>query len=115
MTSDIHTCTNSMSLETVDLYIEIDGALVDKHDTDKVNMPNTINYVNALITAASSVYEVSCIWTYEHIFESLMNPNLSVAHHYIYRERLIHIFMSFTSRRPTIMTSRPPQLGHLMS
>jgi hypothetical protein len=31
--------------------------LIDKHDTDKVNMPNTINYINALITAASSVYE----------------------------------------------------------
>ena len=41
----------------VDLYIEIDMALVNKHDTDTVNMPNTINYVNALITAASSVYE----------------------------------------------------------
>jgi hypothetical protein len=41
----------------VDLYIEIDAALVNKHDTDKVNMPNTINYINALITAASSVYE----------------------------------------------------------
>jgi hypothetical protein len=43
----------------VDLYIEIDGALVNKHDpNDAVNMPNTIAYVNALITAASSVYEV---------------------------------------------------------
>jgi hypothetical protein len=41
----------------VDLYIEIDEDLVNKHDTDKVNMPNTINYINALITAASSVYE----------------------------------------------------------
>ena len=33
----------------VDLYIEIDQALVDRHDVDKVNMPNTIPYVNALI------------------------------------------------------------------
>ena len=41
----------------VDLYIEIDQALVDRHDVDKVNMPNTIAYVNALITASSSVYE----------------------------------------------------------
>eukprot|EP00804_Cyclotella_cryptica_P019495 CCRYP_006643-RH/>CCRYP_006643-RH protein AED:0.26 eAED:0.26 QI:170/1/0.9/1/0.77/0.9/10/0/645 len=42
----------------VDLYIEIDGGLVLKHDpNDAVNMPNTIAYVNALITAASSVYE----------------------------------------------------------
>ncbi|KAL7517715.1 hypothetical protein ACHAWX_002611 [Stephanocyclus meneghinianus] len=42
----------------VDLYIEIDGALVKKHDpNDAVNMPNTIAYVNALITAASSIYE----------------------------------------------------------
>ncbi|KAL3803899.1 hypothetical protein HJC23_004061 [Cyclotella cryptica] len=42
----------------VDLYIEIDGDLVSNHDpNDAVNMPNTIAYVNALITAASSVYE----------------------------------------------------------
>ena len=42
----------------VDLYIEIDQNLVDQHDdVDKVNMPNTIAYVNALITASSSVYE----------------------------------------------------------
>ncbi|KAL7483162.1 hypothetical protein ACHAW6_008810 [Cyclotella cf. meneghiniana] len=42
----------------VDLFIEIDGALVQKHDpNDAVNMPNTIAYVNALITAVSSVYE----------------------------------------------------------
>ena len=42
----------------VDLYIEIDGALVKKHDpNDAANMPNTIAYVSALITAASSIYE----------------------------------------------------------
>ena len=42
----------------VDLYIEIDQYLVDRHDNvDKVNMPNTLAYVNALITASSSVYE----------------------------------------------------------
>ena len=33
----------------VDLYIEIDQALVYLHDVDKVNMPNTIPYVNVLI------------------------------------------------------------------
>jgi hypothetical protein len=42
----------------VDLYIEIDGALVNKHDPNNAaNMPNTIAYINALITAASSIYE----------------------------------------------------------
>lgn len=35
----------------VDLYIEVDTAMVTAHDpTDSVNMPNTIAYVNALIT-----------------------------------------------------------------
>lgn len=37
----------------VDLYIEVDYDLVQNHDTDTVNMPNTINYVNALVTAVS--------------------------------------------------------------
>ncbi|KAL3788265.1 hypothetical protein HJC23_011897 [Cyclotella cryptica] len=42
----------------VDLYIEVDEALVNNHDpNDAVNMPNTIAYVSALITAASSIYE----------------------------------------------------------
>ncbi|KAL7518619.1 hypothetical protein ACHAWX_004271 [Stephanocyclus meneghinianus] len=51
----------------VDLYIEIDGALVNKHDpNDAVNMPNTIAYVNALITAASSIYEVE-VDTHLHV------------------------------------------------
>jgi len=34
----------------VDLYIEVDDEFVQNHDTDLVNMPNTINYVNALIS-----------------------------------------------------------------
>ena len=42
----------------VDLYIEVDDALVNKHDpSNTVTMPNTITYVNALITAVSSIYE----------------------------------------------------------
>lgn len=42
----------------VDLYIEVDDALVNKHDpSNTVAMPNTITYVNALITAVSSIYE----------------------------------------------------------
>lgn len=41
----------------VDLFIDVDDALVNKHDTDTVNFPNTIMYVNALITAISSIYE----------------------------------------------------------
>lgn len=42
----------------VDLYVEVDTAMVTKHDpNDTVNMPNTIAYVNAVITAVSSIYE----------------------------------------------------------
>jgi hypothetical protein len=41
----------------VDLFIDVDDALVNKHDTNTVNFPNTITYVNALITAISSIYE----------------------------------------------------------
>jgi hypothetical protein len=42
----------------VDLYIEVDDALVNKHDpSNTVTMPNTVTYVNALITAVSSIYE----------------------------------------------------------
>jgi hypothetical protein len=42
----------------VDLYIEVDSAMVANHDpTDINNMPNTIAYINALITAVSSVFE----------------------------------------------------------
>eukprot|EP00804_Cyclotella_cryptica_P019111 CCRYP_019454-RA/>CCRYP_019454-RA protein AED:0.10 eAED:0.10 QI:0/0.93/0.88/1/0.87/0.88/17/304/1304 len=41
----------------VDLYIEVDEAFVNNHDTDTVNMPNTISYVNALVTAISAIYE----------------------------------------------------------
>lgn len=41
----------------VDFYIEVDDEFVQNHDTDTVNMPNTINYVNALVTAVSVIYE----------------------------------------------------------
>ena len=41
----------------VDLYIEVDDAFVANRDTDTVNMPNTINYVNALVSGVSSIYE----------------------------------------------------------
>eukprot|EP00804_Cyclotella_cryptica_P014973 CCRYP_000585-RC/>CCRYP_000585-RC protein AED:0.21 eAED:0.21 QI:277/0.75/0.8/1/0.75/0.8/5/0/555 len=42
----------------VDLYIEVDDAFVNYHDpSNTANMPNTITYVNALITAISSIYE----------------------------------------------------------
>ena len=37
----------------VDLFIEVDDAFVQNHDTDTINMPNTIDYVNALVTAVS--------------------------------------------------------------
>lgn len=35
----------------VDLYIQVDNDFVANHDTDTVNMPNTIDYVNALVSA----------------------------------------------------------------
>ncbi|KAL7511561.1 hypothetical protein ACHAXN_008515 [Cyclotella atomus] len=42
----------------VDLYIEVDSAMVANRDpTDINNMPKTIAYINALITAVSSVFE----------------------------------------------------------
>jgi hypothetical protein len=40
----------------VDLYIEVDTAMVTTHDpNDAQNMPNTIIYINALITAISTI------------------------------------------------------------
>jgi len=41
----------------VDLYIQVDNEFVANHDNDTVNMPNTIDYVNALVSAASSIFE----------------------------------------------------------
>ena len=35
----------------VDLYIQVDNQFVANHDNDTVNMPNTIDYVNALVSA----------------------------------------------------------------
>lgn len=40
------------------LYIDVDTAMVTARDpTDAENMPNTIAYVDALITAVSAIYE----------------------------------------------------------
>ena len=50
------TFPNALSYQ-VDLYIEVDDEFVQKRDTDMVNMPNTINYVNALVSAVSSIYK----------------------------------------------------------
>jgi hypothetical protein len=42
----------------VDLYIEVDTAMVNAHDpTQPTTFPNTILYINALITAISTIYE----------------------------------------------------------
>lgn len=42
----------------VDLYIEVDTAMITARDpTDTTNIPNTIEYVNALISAVSAIYE----------------------------------------------------------
>ena len=42
----------------VDLYIEVDTAMIDARDpNDTVNIPNTIAYINALITTISAIYE----------------------------------------------------------
>jgi hypothetical protein len=30
---------------------------VQNHDTDTVNMPESINYINALVSAVSAIYE----------------------------------------------------------
>lgn len=63
----------------VDLYVEVDTAMVTNHDpTDSVNMPNTIAYVNALITAVSSIYEqeidTKCKSIHAEIFFILERP-----------------------------------------
>jgi hypothetical protein len=41
----------------VDLFIEVDEAFVLNHDTDTINMPESINYINALVSAVSAIYE----------------------------------------------------------
>ncbi|KAL7506271.1 hypothetical protein ACHAXN_003552 [Cyclotella atomus] len=41
----------------VDLFIEVDEEFVQNHDTDTVNMPESINYINALVSAVSAIYE----------------------------------------------------------
>lgn len=41
----------------VDLYIEVDNGMINNRDTDPVKIPNTIAYLNALITAVSSIFE----------------------------------------------------------
>ncbi|KAL7483145.1 hypothetical protein ACHAW6_008855 [Cyclotella cf. meneghiniana] len=42
----------------IDIFMEVDTAFVNFHDpNDSTNMPNTIAYVNALVTASSAVYE----------------------------------------------------------
>ena len=41
----------------VDLYIEVDQTLVN--DNGGVFNPNTINYVNAIVTGANTIFEVS--------------------------------------------------------
>ena len=42
----------------VDLYIEVDTDMITNRDPDDTtNIPNTIAYVDALITSISSIYE----------------------------------------------------------
>ena len=41
----------------VDLYIQVDDEFVASRDTDTTNMPNSIDYVNALVSAVSSIFE----------------------------------------------------------
>eukprot|EP00804_Cyclotella_cryptica_P013844 CCRYP_018166-RA/>CCRYP_018166-RA protein AED:0.04 eAED:0.04 QI:236/1/1/1/0.88/0.7/10/1397/394 len=42
----------------IDIFMEVDTAFVNAHDpNDTSNMPNTIAYVNALVTASSAIYE----------------------------------------------------------
>jgi hypothetical protein len=60
----------------VDLYIEVDTDMVNARDPeDTENMPNTIEYINALFTAINSIYERE-IDTHLHI--------LHIAHTNIY-------------------------------
>ena len=41
----------------VDLYIEVDQGLVNANG----GLPNTINYVNSLVTGANTIFEVSVL------------------------------------------------------
>ncbi len=41
----------------VDFYIEIDLALVVHHGGSAIDMTGAIDYINALVTAASAIYE----------------------------------------------------------
>lgn len=42
----------------VDLFIDVDTAMVEKHDKRRPStMPNTIAYINAVVSAVSSIYE----------------------------------------------------------
>ncbi len=53
----------------IDIFIEVDTAFVKYHDpSDSTNMPNTIAYVNALVTASSAIYEKEIDTHCEHIF-----------------------------------------------
>jgi hypothetical protein len=52
----------------IDIFMEVDTAFVNFHDpSDSTNMPNTIAYVNALVTASSAVYEKEIDTHCEHI------------------------------------------------
>ena len=61
----------------VDLYIEVDTAMVTAHDpSDSVNMPNTIAYVNALITGKFLMLPlrhllISCLSNYSNCCQPL--------------------------------------------
>ena len=51
------TFPNEYSYQVV-FFIEVDTDMVAAHDpSDAVNMPNTVDYINALITAISTIYE----------------------------------------------------------
>lgn len=53
----------------IDIFMEVDTAFVNFHDpNDSTNMPNTIAYVNALVTASSAVYEKEIDTRCEHFF-----------------------------------------------
>ena len=59
----------------VDLYIEVDTAMVTNHDpSDAANMPNTINYINALITGKLVIISKSSWCAEAH--ESMNSPLL---------------------------------------
>lgn len=55
----------------VDMYIEVDTAMVNHHDpTDAVYMPNTVNYINALITGKCLIH---ILWTMPASITSLIS------------------------------------------